>query len=351
MAIFDAIEVFAPALAARCQLPISQRTKVRIKSADEKIKYSSFEEIESKLVELTRITFPRIGSMEGMANKYVDEYFRLWGEAAKWAPRSLKNLDCDSGETAVLGRAFVRDILLRLLYLESCERQLNGRTFAESELKILQHDCPKQVYRALISLQVQSKKITQEKLSKDLGSYEKKLGRVKKGETIPNLQFLSRLKDQNTDMRMLAGIGFIDQLLKTLELQKSNVRNEFLPIASTFFRHHPKYLETFKGSISSEIESEACDFENFVKFGENLLLHPEFDRLWSDMPDALWRCHLYTLRHARIFDLALAYLRFSTVADDQSLEGILDEAEQQSGGSRHAWMNQIMRSDPGKGSS
>ena len=100
------------------------------------------------------------------------------------------------------------------------------------------------------------------------------------------------------------------------------------------------------GSIPRTTESEATefeafDFERFAAFGDGLLLHPGFKTLYSEMPDALWRCHLYTLQFARIVDLAQAYHQFSTEVSDSPLEDVLHEAEHETDGSPYRWMDKL----------
>jgi hypothetical protein len=59
------------------------------------------------------------------------------------------------------------------------------------------------------------------------------------------------------------------------------------------------------------------------------------------MPDALWRCHLFTLRLARIADLAQAYFQFSTGEIDEALEEFLARAEHESDGHTERWMDNL----------
>jgi len=123
---------------------------------------------ETNLGELITALFPRVAVVNGFAKKYVNEYFRLWKQAAEFAPAWVKCLGFEPGEPHMLGRALVRDLVLRLGYLESCERRLNKQGFCEAELAFLQHDSPPQVYRPLISEQMRLQKISQEKLAERL---------------------------------------------------------------------------------------------------------------------------------------------------------------------------------------
>jgi hypothetical protein len=175
---------------------------------------------------------------------------------------------------------------------------------------------------------------------------EKSLHRIKGGKSLPSYKLLRDLKPSDTGHRLLTGLGFIDQLLKQLGLHKSILRHEFLAAASVFFRYHPPILKAFIGSITrksewGEIRNEECDFQGFIAYGDYLLLHPGFQELWTEMPDALWRCHLHTLQFARNADLAQAYFQFATKSDDEPLEDFLHAAEQESGDSQHHWMAKL----------
>jgi len=345
LAVFDAARAFAPALAAKHQLPISQRTKERIKAA-EAVKQRSYDEIETNLGELITALFPRVAVVNGFAKKYVNEYFRLWKQAAEFAPAWVKCLGFEPGEPHMLGRALVRDLVLRLGYLESCERRLNKQGFCEAELAFLQHDSPPQVYRALISEQMRLQKISQEKLAERLNVDDRTLRRIKRGDHIPPLQALLKLKPPGAGHRLLTGIGFVDQLLKALGLHKSVLRNEFLSIAGVFFRNHPTAVEAFHGSIlqqtdSGAIRHEGRDFEGYIAFGDYLLLHPGFEELHPEMPDVLWRAHLYSLQFARVVDLAQAYCQFSREDSDSRLEDFLRRAEGESDACPYGWMDKL----------
>ena len=123
-------------------------------------------------------------------------------------------------------------------------------------------------------------------------------------------------------------------------------RHEFLAVASVFFRYHPPTLNTFKGSIIRQtnlgkIQNKEYDFERYIAYGDHLLLHPGFDQLWAEMPDALWRCHLYTLQFARNADLAQAYYQFAIPDSDDPLEDILRAAEKESGNCPYRWMDKL----------
>lgn len=142
------------------------------------------------------------------------------------------------------------------------------------------------------------------------------------------------------------GTGNSATCQKTFGLHKSTLRHEFLAVANGFFRFHPPTLDTFKGSIvhqteSGEILNKVRDFEGYIAFGDFLLLHPSFDKLWEEMPDALWRCHLHTLQFARNADLAQAYYQFATEGSNARLEDVLRDAEQESDDCPHRWMDKL----------
>ena len=346
LAIFDALNSYAPALADKYGIGIKKRTKERIKAA-EPVKQFNYDQIESKLVELVSALFPKISTVNGFAGKYVNEYFRLWKISADTVPAWLKSLGFKPGEKNVLGRALTRDLVLRLCYLESCERKLNQDRFSEAELDFLRHDTPAHVYQFLIAEKVRSQKLSMEKLAEVLQfTTDRTLRRIKRGTGLPPHKLLLDLQRANPAHRLLAGIGFVDYLLKSLGLKKSELRHEFLPVASVFFRFHPSTLDTFKRRIlyktkSGKIRNEVRNFERFIKFGDNLLLHPGFDELWSEMPDSLWRCHLYTLQFARNADLAQAYFQFATESSDAGLERFLCNSERESDGTRFGWMDKL----------
>ena len=345
LAIFDALSTYSLALAAKHRLPISPRTQERIKAA-KPVKLASYEEIETKLVELVTALFPKVSAVNGFAQKYVDEYFRLWKGTAEIAPLWVKHLGFKPGENAVLGRALFRDLVLRLGYLESCERKLNQERFAEGELKFLGYESPFQLYRVLISKEAKRRKMSLEKLAGHLPSTERSLRRIKRGEGFPTFQLLLGLRPTGAGHRLLAGIGFVDQLLKTLGLHKSGLREEFMSAASAFFRFHPPALDSFKGIIfsksdSGEVRKEGREFEGYIAFGDHLMLHPGFKELWAEMPDALWRCHLLTLQFALNVDLAQAYFQFASEDSDAKLERVLSDAEEESDGCPHRWLDKL----------
>jgi hypothetical protein len=347
LAIFDALNNFAPTLAHEHRLPISKRTQERIKAKSAlPVKQVSYDEIEIKLVEVITVLFPKVSSVNGFAQKYVDEYFRLWKIAAEIGPKWVASFGFKPGKPSVISRALVRDLVLRLCYLESCERKLNQQSFSKNELNYLGHDLPTQIYRLLISAATRQRKMSVEKLADFLKVTEKSLHRIKGGESLPSYKLLQDLKRSHTGDRMLAGLGFVDHLLKHLGLHKSILRHEFLAAASVFFRYHPPILEAFIGSITrktegGEIQNEECKFEGFIRYGDQLLVHPGFHELWTEMPDAIWRCHLHTLRFARNADLAQAYFQFAAKSDDEPLEDFLRAAEQESGDIQHYWMTKL----------
>jgi hypothetical protein len=345
LAVFDALSCFAPALAAKHELPTRPRSRDRIR-AGEAVKQCSYDKIKAKLVELIIALFPKVSVVNGFAEKYVEEYFRLWRHAVEWSPHFVKCLGLEPSETSVLGRALVRDLVLRLCYLESCERRLSKSSFSECELALLRHDSPAQVYQALISEQARFLNMSQERLAEQLKTDDRTLRRIKAGDYVPPFELLRKLKPPGTDDRLLAAVGFVDQLLRKLKLDKSVLRNEFLSIASVFFRYHPAALDGFQGKVphktdSGEIREEVRDFEGFITFGDYPLLHPGWEKVYPEMPDALWRCHLYTLRFSSIMDLGQAYCQLSNEETDAPLEEFLRKAEDESDDCSHAWRDKL----------
>jgi len=150
LAVFDALSVYAPEFAVRHKLPVSKRTQERIK-ADGRVNQDRYEEIEVGLVNLVTSFFPNVSVVNNFAQKYVDEYFRLWKQAAEYTPKWVECHGLSPTESTVIGRALVRDLILRLCYLESCERRLSGLQFDETEMAYLRHDYPAQAYQVLIS--------------------------------------------------------------------------------------------------------------------------------------------------------------------------------------------------------
>ncbi len=347
LAVFDALSSFAPALAAEHQLPGSTRTRERIK-AGKAVKQRSYDEVEGKLVELITALFPNVSNVNGFAKKYVDEYFGLWKQAAEWSPKFAKYLGFKPGQPSVLGRALLRDLILRLCYLECCERRLSGISFDEAELAFLQHDDPAQIYQALIAGQARAWKTSKAKLAAKLGITDKSLSRIEGSESLPSFKLLLDLKRPDARHRLLAGIGFVDHLLKTLGFRKSDLRNEYIAIASVIFRHLPPAMKDFKGRVYGQTGSGAPwskmrNFEGYVAHADHLLLHPGFNELYPELPDALWRAHLHTLQYARFADLAQAYFQFGRVGNDRELTSFLDTAERNSDGCPYHWMDELRK--------
>ena len=342
LAIFDALNAFAPELAAKHNLPISKRTQERIKVGKE-VKQSSYTEINGKLIALVSALFPKISTVNGFAQKYVDEYFQLWKQSAEIAPIWVKSLGLVPAEPAVLGRALVRDLVLRLCYLESCERRLNHERFDETELFFLRHETPAQVYENLIRELAEARNLSQEQLAAELDvADDRSLRRIKRGESIPSFKLLLKLKPSKVNHRLLASVGFVDQLLKDLGLQESILRHELLSVASAFFRSHPATLETFAGKIplkqeSGEFQEVPCTFEGFMAYGEYPLLHPGFEKVWPETPDALWRAHVYSLHSASMVGLAQAYFQYAQVESDERLLSFLEQAEKESQNCAYHW--------------
>lgn len=111
LAIFDALHAYAPALTAKHKLPISKRTQERIKAKSaHSVKQVSYDKIDTKLVEVVTVLFPKVSAVNGFAKKYVHEYFGLWKSAAEIGPKWATCLGFKPGKPPVISRALVRDL-------------------------------------------------------------------------------------------------------------------------------------------------------------------------------------------------------------------------------------------------
>jgi hypothetical protein len=228
-----------------------------------------------------------------------------------------------------LSRALSRDLVLRLGYLESCERMLDGADFEDAELALLRHASPTSVYTELIRNLKYREKVSMEKLVEQLNlSDDTVLRRIKRGEELPKFPLLRALSPPDTNNRLLAGIGFLDAVAREIGFESNGVLGECLKATETFLVHHRHVLSP-------------DDLRIFIAHGNSLLLHPGFELLWSKLPDALWRAHLYNLRFARMSDLAQAYLQFAEPKSDHPLTVFFQKAEHESGGCPHHWMTKL----------
>jgi len=333
LAIFDAFNAFAPACASKHRLPASRRTLTRLKGGA-RVKRSTYDEIEANLVVLVKALFPTVSAINGFAAKYVNEYVDLWKAAAEIALTWIEALGYQSELQGVLARALVRDFILRLCYLESCERVLSGQRFKDEELALFRYETPTNVYGALIKERTFRDKCSLEELAVALGegNHEKKLRRLKKGEAGPEWKLLQQLDTDGKRKRTLAGIGFTDILLCNLGIGHSAMNAEIMHVAEIFLSTH---------DCSMGNQGELNRFAEFARNGDNLLLHAGFEMLWPKMPDALWRAHLYGLQFARMVDLAQAYFQFSRPENDRELMTFLDNAERKSERSPYQWMRDL----------
>jgi hypothetical protein len=347
LAIFEAVNVFAPECAAQHRLPTSRRTHVRLKRG-QTIKQTTYDEIETKLVALVTALFPRVSAINDFAAKYVQEYFRLWKSAAEIAPQWIKALGYEPEKSTVLARALVRDLALRVCYLESCERALDGQQFNHKELALFRHDAPAKIYDALIKEKIHCRKISLEKLAGELGIYEKKLRRLRTGTFPPQQKLLKGLAHAAENQRLLSGIGFIDVLLRKLGLAVGVMNKEVLHAAEVLLSSHHRALMTkgecgcLKIVVANQVKV-VNQLSDFAAHGDYLLLHPGFEPLWPKMPDALWRAHLYSLQFARMVDIAQAYLQFAQPENDRELTRFLDNAERKSDSCPYHWMREIQK--------
>lgn len=331
LAIFATVNAFALAYASKQQVPGSRRTHVRLKGG-EPVKQSTYDGIETKLVELVTALFPKVAVINDFAAKYVNEYFRLWKGAAEIAPHWVTALGFQPAQTGVLARTLVRDLVLRLCYLEGCERALSGVPFEQKELRLLRHDAPAKIYATLIAEQKRRRELSTENLAGSLGIYEKKLNRLKKGESAPDWQLLRKLPTPDGNHRLLAGIGFMDAFLRELGLNEGVMCGDILRAAEVFLSSHHDAL------VARGVSNQ---FARIAAHGDNLLLHPGFEWLWPKMPDALWRAHLYSLKFARIVDLAQACFRCAGCENDRDMTSFFEIAERKSDSCPHGWMDEL----------
>jgi hypothetical protein len=353
LAIFDAIDTFAPGFAQEHRMRISRGTKTTIHSGGA-VKQSTYDnEIERNLVAIVAALFPRTAATSQCLDKFVNEFFRLWTFSAGAAPVWVKIHGFTPGQAATLSRALVRDLILRLCYLESCERKLRGENFSEWELALLSKRSFPRIYQGLVENEMRRHRRTQIGLGLKLGVDSRKLRAIASGETAPQFALLRKLCPRGENQRLLTGIGFCDALLRRLRLGDAGLTQEILRAAKSVAPNHRTILETFSRDIlhaqdDGSILHEPRALEGFLAYGQHILLFPGFEELIQRkaMRTALWRCHLYALRFARMLDLAQAYYQFSDEDDDEPLEEFLREAERESDGCPYRWMKKVQDSSP-----
>jgi transcriptional regulator with XRE-family HTH domain len=301
---------------------------VRLKNGEE-VKQSTYDEIKGQLVKVITDAFPTVAAVKGFAVKYVNEYFGLWTVATECGQDWVKAYGFEPETSGVLARALLRDLVLRLCYLESCERALRGDAINETELALLQADAPIQVYARIIKEQQQAHDLSLEGLAEKVRVNDaKNLSRLKNGESLPSLKLLRALSGNAARNRWLAGIGFLDVLTRKVGLSGSVVCAECFRAAEVFLALHPK-------NLSPEW------FAKRATEGDFLLLHPGFEKLWPRMPGALWRAHLYNLQFARMHDFAQAYFQYADEENDRALDRFFEVAERESDGCPYGWMDKL----------
>jgi len=353
LAVFGAIEAFAPGFAHQHRVEISRGTKTNINRGDA-IKQSTYDEqIERKLVEMVTALFPRTATTSRCIADFVNEFFRLWTFSAESGSIWAKIQGFTPAQSATLSRALVRDLMLRLCYLECCERKLRGGRFSEWELIFLRKRSFPQIYRALLGKAMQSRRSTQIGLGLKLGVDSRRLRGFMNGEAAPSFEMLGNLRAYNEEGRLLAGLGFCDALLRKLDLNDTGLAQEILSAARALLPIHREVLETFSGVIfrprkDGSIRRETRDFKGYLSYEQHILVFPGFEELIQAkvLRTALWRCHLYALRFARMMDLAQAYYQFSDETDDETLEESLRIAELESDGCPHSWMEKLREKNP-----
>ena len=328
LAVLDAVQALAPEYATRYGIPGARRTHVRLKNGEE-VKQSTYDEIKGQLVKVITDAFPTVAAVKGFAVKYVNEYLDLWKVAAEIGPGWVKACGFEPGTSGVLARALLRELVLRLCYLESCERALRGDAINEAELALLRADAPAQVYARIIKEKQQERGLSMERLAEKVGVNDaKNLSRLKNGESLPSLKLLRALSGNAARNRWLAGIGFFDALVREIGFRDSALCSECFRAAETFFAHHPK-------TVSQEW------FAKRAAEGDFLFLHVGFEELWPRMAGALWRAHLYNLTFARMHDFAQAYFQYADEENDRALDRFFEVAERESDGCPYGWMDKL----------
>ncbi len=325
LAMFAAMDRFAPGLASTHRPTISRRTAVRIGKGDS-VKQLTYDGIELQLVAVVTELFPSLARVEGFLAAYVREYFQLWAISGVAAPAWAQSFGFEPTVSGVLARPLLRDLVLRICYLESCERNRRSTAFGTDELALLRHDSPHQVYGALIASQKSRHGLTTEGLAVEIKSYEEKLRRLKRGMIASTYALLKSLSSDRTDTRVLVGIGYIDAVAREIGLDSGVALTDCMHAAEVLLAQHPCALRT------EDLESCAC-----------LLLHPGVQEIRPKMPSALWRAHLFTLQYARLADLAQAYFQCANEENDRDLELFLSKAEGDSGGSPNHWMRALQK--------
>lgn len=316
MALLDAVCFLAPDSEAVRKIPKHSRTATRMRAGDS-IEEPSYKEWESRLVKLVQTGFPRAAAINDFAVKYVEEYFRLWKVSAEAAPiwAGFDGVKPESLE--ILSRALVRDLVLRLCFLECWERHLAGRT----EATLLQSASFEDFYAQLIAQAQRAAGKTQEALARSFRVDPVMFRRWKSGERVPRAERLRQLLP-NGDERLIAGVLLGDLLLRRLGLRGTPVASECLQVAEVFLREQPSWMATFRGVVPSAGPGEAdrqVAFAEFAHFSDNLLLHPGWEHVRASMPDGLWRAHVVALRFGQFFDLAQHYLKFASDGDERTL--------------------------------
>lgn len=353
LAVFGAIETFAPGFANEHRVDISRGTKTNINRGDT-IKQSTYDDqIEKKLVEIATALFPRTAATSRSMADFVNEFFRLWTFSADAGATWAKIQGFTPAQSATLSRALVRDLMLRLCYLECCERKLQGEDFSEWELALSRKRSFPRIYRGLLEAEMQRRRWTQIGMGRKLKVDSRRLRGFMSGEAAPSFAMLCALRPSDECRRLLAGLGFCDALLRKLHLNDTALAQEILNVAKSFLPIHRGVLETFSGEIlhaqnDGSILSEPRDLKGYLAYGQHILIFPGFEELIQRRVarTALWRCHLYALRFARMMDLAQAYYRFSDEAGEEALEEFLRNAERESGDCPYRWMENLRETNP-----
>lgn len=334
LAIIAALEQFT---GLEIELLISSRTKVRINNGDA-ITQTGREKLIDALTALVKRHFPAVASINDFARKYCVEYYDCWTVAVEIAPEWTRAFGYEPVSNGVLARALIRDLVLRLAYLESCNRALAQDTSLARQQPVFRADGPRALYASMLQSIQSIHGDSLEATAINLGTNDAQLRRIRRGEAVPTWVLLEEMAGPEMDVRLVAGVGWLDTLFHKLGQHEGSLGSEIFALAEIFFPAHAFAL--------AEVGRKRGCLENVMKEVGNLLLHPGFDCVWRKLPSALWRAHLYNLQFARMPDLAHAYVQFGEEENERELNRFFDEAESKRGGSPFAWMDALRERNP-----
>lgn len=329
LAMFAALDHF---LGKETELPIKDRTKVRINQG-EAVKQATHKRLVDVLASLVGQHFPAVASVEGFARTYCDEYFRCWTVAVEIAPHWARGFGYETESSAILARALIRDLALRLAYLESCNRALTRDDSLAARPALFRFEGPRALHASMLQAIRQLHGDSLEATALGLSTNDSQLRRIRRGEAVPTWSLWEEIAGPEIDLRLLAGTGWLHTLMHRFGLNDGPVGAELFAMADAFFPSHAFAL--------GQLRLQDVGFDDWMRTGKNLLLHPGFDLIWHKMPSALWRAHLYNLQFARMPDLAHAYVQFGRVENYRDLNGFFEVAEKNSKGCPYGWMDEL----------